>query len=241
MGGPPPQRDFGANYPWGLGWLDTAMPAVVWVGMWGAYAAILFVAVARLSRRRVLAVAVVGGAVLLVPAYLQYLTGTLVGALVQPRYVLPLLTMLAITAMVRLDGEAFRITRGQRWMVVAALAVANAAALYANLRRFVTGNESREWNLDRAAEWWWALPISPLTVCAVTAIAFTVGVILLTTELTTPATATDADSGSATTAAAAPTPGLADNESPGNTPHRPPAAGRHRRLDGLQQMSGASR
>ena len=57
------------------------------------------------------------------------------------------------------------------------------------LRRYVTGNGSVSWNLDRTAEWWWSMPISPLTVWAVTAVAFTVGVALLTAELTTPAPA----------------------------------------------------
>src|SRR5690606_27517275 len=140
MGSPPPLRDFQPAWPWGLGWLDTAMPGVVWVGLWGTYAAILFVAVAHASRRRVVAVVVVAAATLLIPAYVQYLTAPLVGGYVQPRYVLPLLVVLAVTAMIRLDGDAFRVTRGQRWIIVTVLAVANATALYANLRRYVTGS-----------------------------------------------------------------------------------------------------
>jgi hypothetical protein len=190
MGSSPPLRDFQPAWPWGLGWLDTAMPGVVWVSLWGSYAAMLFVAVTHAHRRLILAVSLVAVATLLIPAYIQYLTAPLVGQYVQPRYILPLLTLLAITAMVRLDGEAFTITRTQRWIVVVVLAVANAAAIYANLRRYTTGNGASTWNLDRIAEWWWSTPISPLTVAAVSAVAFAAAAVLLTAELTTPASAT---------------------------------------------------
>jgi hypothetical protein len=213
VGSPPPQRDSSPGQPWGLGWLDTAMPGVVWVGIWGIYAATLYVAVAGASRRRSAMVAFVATATLLIPAYVQYQTAPLVGQYVQPRYVLPLLILLAITALVRLDGPAFRLTRGQRWIIVTTLTITNAVAVYMNVRRYVTGIESKSWNLDRAAQWWWNLPITPLTVCFVTAIAFGAGAFLLTTELTT-----EAD------AAAEPVLGARGTMAAGS-------GGRHRRVD----------
>ena len=190
MGSPGP---FNGNLPawaWGLGWLDTAMPAVVWVGAGGGYAAVLFLAIAHAGRRAVVANGLVAVAAFLIPAYIQVWSGSPVGGWVQPRYVLPLLTILAITAMVRLDGAAFRLTRGQRWIIVVVLAVANGAAMFANVRRYVTGTDSRDWNLNNHIEWWWNAPVSPMAVCAIGAIAFAVGVTLLTTELATTELAT---------------------------------------------------
>jgi hypothetical protein len=192
MGGPHPKHDLGENGPWGLGWLDTAVPAVVWVGVWGIFCAVLSLAMAHAQRRRILAVTLVGLAVLLIPTYLQVVSGSPVGSLVQPRSVLPLLTLLVITALIRLDGQAFRLNRAQRVIVVAVLAIGNAAALYANLRRYVTGNDVLSWNLDRDVEWWWSIPLSPLALWLLTVAAFGVGAVLVTSELATDAAADDA-------------------------------------------------
>jgi hypothetical protein len=177
---------------WGLGWLDTAMPAMVWVGGGCLYAAVLFYALTSAGRRRMLAAGLVGLAALLVPTYLLYVTDQYVGDFLQPRYVLPLLTMLAVTAMVRLDGAAFRLTRGHRWTVVTILAIANAVALYINIRRYVTGTDVLSWNLNRGIEWWWKIPISPMAVWVIGALAFGVGIAVLTAELTTSAKANGA-------------------------------------------------
>lgn len=169
---------------WGLGWVDTPMPALVWVATIGIFAGVVFVAIAGMDRRRALALGLVGAAVWLVPAYLQYLSGVPVGFDVQPRYILPLLIVLAVTALVRLDGAVFRLTQGQRWIFVLALSVANAVALHTNLRRYITGIDVESLNLNAHKEWWWGLPISPLGVWALGALAFAVGLAILSRELT---------------------------------------------------------
>jgi hypothetical protein len=189
LGAPAPFNNNLPAWAWGLGWLDTAMPAVVWVGAGAVYAAVLFTATAGAGVRRMVAVGLVGLAAFLVPAYVQVLSDSPIGGWVQPRYVLPLLTMLAIVATVRLDGTAFRLTRGQRWIVLAVLAVANAAALFANVRRYVTGTDGKDWNLDRNVEWWWDSPVRPMAVCIVGVVVFGIAITLLTTDLTNTAPA----------------------------------------------------
>jgi hypothetical protein len=176
----------GALGTWGLGWLDTNMRPTVWVAAIAVYLGVLVLATASLARRQVLAVALVAAAAFAVPTYITFIQGPGV----QPRYVLPLLAILAATALIRLSGRAFQITSGQRWFVVGALALANAVALHTNIRRYVTGTDpAAGWNLDRDIEWWWSIPTSPLTVWAVAVVAFGVGVTLLTAEFTTEAPA----------------------------------------------------
>jgi hypothetical protein len=193
MGSPAPFNNSLPAWAWGLGWLDTPMPAVVWVGAGGVFAAVLFAAVARAGRRTALAVGFVGLVTFLVPTYIQTLSDTPVGGLVQPRYVLPLLTLLVLAATVRLDGAAFSLSRGQRWIVVATLAVANGAALYANIRRYVSGTAGKDWNLDQNPQWWWNGLIPPMVICAIGTIAFAVSLVLLTTGITTVTTAAPVD------------------------------------------------
>jgi predicted membrane protein DUF2142 len=175
---------------WGLGWLDTGMPAVVWVFVGCLYAAVVFYALTGATRRRMLASGLVLLAAWLIPTYLLYITDQYVGDYLQPRYLLPLLTMLAVVAMVRLDGDAFRLTRGQRWVALSVLAGANAFALFTNIRRYVTGTSLLSWNLNRNVQWWWNTPISPMAVCVVGVIAFGLAIVLLTTDVTTAEPAT---------------------------------------------------
>lgn len=175
---------------WGLGWLDTPMPAVVWVACWGLYSAVLFVASSGTTLRRGIAVGLVGAATLLIPTYIQFLSGAPVGSYVQPRYILPLLIILAATTMVRLEGAAFRFTRGQRWILVAILAGTNAIALHTNIRRYVVGTDGMNINLDARVEWWWAgMPVGPMAVWVIGALAFTIGIVLVSAELVLPAPA----------------------------------------------------
>jgi hypothetical protein len=169
---------------WGLGWLDTTMPPLVWVLAFGIFGATVFAAFAQKSLRRGLATGVVGLALWIIPAYVQYLANAPVGAEVQPRYILPLLTVLAVIALARIDGMAFSLGTGQRWIVVAGLSLANAIALHTNIRRYVTGTDVPSLNLNFHEEWWWGIPVSPLAVWALGAVAFAVGLVLLTKELT---------------------------------------------------------
>ena len=173
----------GALGGWGLGWLDTPMPPLVWVGSFGVFAAAVFYGASKASTRHGAALVLVAAAVWAVPAYIQYLSGTAVGAFVQPRYILPLLTILAVTAMVRLDGAAFRLTPVQRWAVVLVLSAANTIALYVNLRRYVTGLDVDTVNLDAGVEWWWSGPVTPMGVWFVGSLAFGVGLLLLSAEM----------------------------------------------------------
>ncbi|WP_124344492.1 DUF2142 domain-containing protein, partial [Cellulomonas algicola] len=174
---------------WNLGWLDTAMPAVVWVAALACFFGCVFAALTGLGRRRGLALALVALAVAVVPSYIQYIADAPVGEQVQSRYVFPLVVLLAATAMTRTTGAAFVLSVTQRWLVVGALAVANAVALHVNLARYLTGDDNLSLNPDTAREWWWNTSVTPLTVWLVGSAAFAVALWALTAELRTPAPA----------------------------------------------------
>ena len=157
---------------WKLGWLDTAMPAIVPFAVLAALGAVVLVGLRQRDRRKTVAALVVLALVVAVPMYLLYKSDALVGQQVQPRYILPLIIMLVGIVLLRVDDRPLRITGMSTWLVVGALAVANSVALHTNLRRYVTGTDVGGGNLDFKAEWWWTLPVSPMGVWAVGSLAF---------------------------------------------------------------------
>ena len=174
----------GALGGWGLGWLDTSMPAVVWVSAWSVLAGVTFAALGGIDRRQLLALVGIGGAVWVVPGYMQYISGYPVGAAIQARYILPLIVMLAVIAMARVPGRRpVRWSGGQWVLIVVALSIANAAALYFNIRRYVTGIDVQQASLDGGREWWWEIPVGPMATWIIGSVAFGVAVVILTSEM----------------------------------------------------------
>lgn len=186
-----PELWAGALGKWGLGWLDTAMAPIVWFAGVAGVAGVVLAGLASVNLRRGLAVGLVGLAMWLVPAYVQYMTGHPVGSYVQPRYILPLIVLFVVTAIARTGGELTVWTRPQRLLIVAAISGANAVALHMNIRRYVTGTDVMSLNLDNAVEWWWGLPVSPMGVWIVGTVAFGAASLILTRELLPPGDAGD--------------------------------------------------
>ncbi len=174
----------GALGGWGLGWLDTYMPAFVSVAAWSVLVGVVFAALAGAGVRRLVALAIGGAAVWVVPTYMQYLSGYPVGAAVQPRYILPLVIILVVIAIARVDEPPVAWGGGQWVLVVVALATANAVALHTNLRRYVTGADVVDPSLDAGLEWWWpSLPVGPMATWAIGSVAFAAALTLLTFPL----------------------------------------------------------
>jgi hypothetical protein len=96
--------------------------------------------------------------------------GLLVGH--QPRYLLPIIILLAGVSLLRRYDDPVRVSRGQALVVAGALVVANSVALYTNIRRYVTGLDATWGNLDKGVEWWWNIPVSPMGMWAIGSVAF---------------------------------------------------------------------
>lgn len=168
----------------GLGWLDTQLPGLVWIAAWSALVGVVFAALRGLGRRQTLVVLLVGTGLWVVSGYVQYISGHPVGAWVQPRYLLPLIVVLAIVACVRVGGSVpLRLATSQWLLVVLALSVANSLALHTNIRRYVTGADVRSTDLGAGIEWWWDTPVGPMAVWALGSVAFALAVTALTAAL----------------------------------------------------------
>ncbi len=168
---------FGNGY--GLGWLDTAMPAVVGLGSLACFVGAGIVAVSRADVRK--SIVLIGGIVVLwaLPTAVLVAAGESVGSNVQPRYLLPLLLLFAGVLFWAPRGQSIRFGRAQRIVVVVTLAMAHAIALHLNLSRYVNGFDDLAANLDSGIEWWWDVPVSPMSVWVVGALAYAGLVVLL--------------------------------------------------------------
>ena len=159
---------------WGLGWLDTQLPAIVPWSAAAAFVAVGFKGLGRLSWRKAIAVAGVLLALVVIPVHVLTVSGDTVGTNLQPRYLLPLIVLFAFVLLIEPDSRADRgFTRVQCFALVGALAIANTVALQVNIRRYVTGAAEQGANLDEGAEWWWVgLPLGPTAVWVIGSLAF---------------------------------------------------------------------
>ena len=162
---------------WPLGWLDTTLPAIVAFGASLAFIVAVTVGLRSPNRRKTWVSIGVLGLFLLVPSYILLRSNAFVGTEVQPRYILPLLILLTGIVLLQSPQRELRLSQAQALVIVVALAAANSVALHTNIRRYVTGLDAQSGNLDNAAEWWWTIPISPMTMWFIGSASF--GLMLL--------------------------------------------------------------
>jgi hypothetical protein len=152
-----------------IGWLDTPVPGLVSFLSVAALTVFLTLSWRRSPRPHQIALALSGLALLVYPLYILGRSHLTVGQGVQPRYLLPLAVI--FICLVVLTGGA-RLSRLQAGVIAGALAVAHTVALHVQLRRYVTGLDVSNWNLDRGQEWWWDIPVGPTVVWVVGSLAF---------------------------------------------------------------------
>ena len=164
---------------WGLGWLDTSMPAIVWVSALAAVIGAGFVAARASSMRKTVVVMLGASALAIIPVALLVLAGRDVGDDYQPRYLLPLVVVFIGAVFFTSGSQTVRFSRAQTWLIISALSGAQFIALYLNTRRYVTGIDALSPNLDAGREWWWELAITPNVVWLVGSICYAGALALL--------------------------------------------------------------
>ncbi|MDR7185328.1 hypothetical protein J2X85_002362 [Microbacterium trichothecenolyticum] len=157
----------GAFGTWGLGWLDTVLPEIVWVTALGVFVALGFHGLRAGGWRKRTALAGIAFCLIAIPMYILVHDGVVVGSGVQPRYIYPLLVILGGIAVVGFASDRLDLTRLQLLVVGLGLTVANSVALHVVLRRAVTGVDVPNFNLDGEIDWWWQLPFGPMAVWVV--------------------------------------------------------------------------
>jgi hypothetical protein len=168
----------GAFGGWGLGWLDTPMPTLVSLGSTGVIVAVLFFALGKSRRSRVWTAAAVTFLAAAVPLYVLQRNLNYVGENVQPRYILPLLIVIAGVLLLAFERKGATFTRAQAWIIAVVLIPAGSLALFTNLKRYTHGlSDESVINLDANAEWWWAMPISPLALWVVGSVSYALVII----------------------------------------------------------------
>lgn len=157
-----------------LGWGDVQLPAAVWFSTLVLYCAIAFWALARRhDARTYVAIVLAGIALIMVPSWVIVQNGAEVGALVQPRYVLPLQILLIGLLLFGAGDPRRALSPVQRWVFFLGLAGANAVSLHTIMRRYLTGTDHYGLDLNEDVVWWWHdLPVPPGVVWFVGAVAF---------------------------------------------------------------------
>lgn len=164
----------------GLGWLDTAMPAITHVSVAAVVAGLIATGLRAMWPEKLLSLAIVATALTVLPLRVLQGSHATVGVQVQPRYLLPLVFVAVATALAgRPRSDSPGLTTSQTIAVYTLLVLANTFGLHANIRRYVTGQDVLSFNLGQKVEWWWSFGPSPMEVWAIGSAAFAVGALLL--------------------------------------------------------------
>jgi hypothetical protein len=180
---------------WALGWLDTSMPAIVPAATVACFVAVCFFGLARMTVRKAIVVVAAVAVLLALPLYVLQAGSDVVGDQVQPRYLLPLVVLLAGLLLLTTPSRPIVLTLAQRVTVVVALSASQFVALHLNIRRYVTGIDQSGPNLDTGLEWWWQGPIGPNAVWLLGSLAYGLLVTILVSHCAQIAPAPDSEAG----------------------------------------------
>jgi hypothetical protein len=162
---------------WPLGWLDVPMPSIVYFCAMFAFSGILFSGFAYLNFKKSISLLLVTAALVILPLRILALGKNFVGENVQPRYFLPLLFLLIGLAIFSpTNTNAFYFSKAQVILTIFLISTAQAFALHFAIRRYITGSDVVDWNLNKNIEWWWSFMPSPMTSWAIGSLGFAIAV-----------------------------------------------------------------
>jgi hypothetical protein len=165
---------------WGIGWLDTPLPKIVALIGISVY---MYFLIQSLPYRNNGSYFVFALLVLVIVAILfYYLWGSriIVGEVVQPRYILPMIPLLVGISLwsSRLPSPLSLDVWARSVLLGLLISVTHAMSLWTNIRRYTLGLEPNQGfslsNPDTPIEWWWRWAPSPNFVFFTGTIAFAV-------------------------------------------------------------------
>lgn len=147
-----PSLYIGALGGWGLGWLDTSPPAIVFASLTLLLGGLVFGAISvKQSRREFIVPGLVLILMIALPLVMSQGAAASIGTFVQPRYVLPLLA-LGVVTLITTNTTQYLISPRQVFLGLLIVTAANALSLYINVARYSTGLSNMALNLN-AGSW----------------------------------------------------------------------------------------
>jgi hypothetical protein len=161
------------GYGFGLGWLDTGVHSITAFSITLLVGFLAISGASRGSRTKTLAVLAIAVPLVAFPLLTLYRARLIVLESVQPRYLLPLVPVLLFVILTgRRPGRTFRLSGTQAGLMWVMVSLANSAALYANMRRYVTGYDGPV--VLGPHEWWWRDVPGPITTWIAGSVGFAV-------------------------------------------------------------------
>jgi len=173
----------GAVGGWALGWNDTILPPWVPVAGTLVLGALAYRGLAQASRRQLVAAGLALGALVAVPIGFLQANGLGVGEVVQPRYLLPLLTLLVgVLALGPRLGIPLPMPIVPGWAIAVGLSVSAVLAFWANAHRYFAGNTVGLFDPKVSPAWigWLGVPVWLVAlVVAVSTVALVAGSVMM--------------------------------------------------------------
>jgi hypothetical protein len=174
-----PELWVGALGTWGLGWLDTDLPGIVWVTTFALFVAFVFSGLKNSTKAKGLALSLLFLSLIVIPLYILVKGNIMVGSDVQPRYIYPLMIIFAGVALYQLVPGKDTFSSLQLYIAATGLSIANSIALHVNLRRYVTGIDVQGFDLESNIEWWWHIPVGPMWIWVIGSASFSASIFYL--------------------------------------------------------------
>lgn len=165
---------FGSGPLGRTGWLDTPFPPMVSMLTIAVWFALLLQGWRRMFPAKLVGLLLVGAALVVQPMYLLMQARVVVGAYVQPRYLLPIVVIFTGLTLLGTSGVAMRLGRLAFGSVVGLLGLAHSVALHIQIRRYVTGLDVSHVRFGDEVEWWWDRGPGPTAVWILASIGFLV-------------------------------------------------------------------
>ncbi len=163
---------------WGPGWFDVPLLGWSTLAMVCVAGGVMFVAARKLHVRKILAMTVMTGALLGIPAVSLTLRQVQPVFYYQGRYMLPLVAVALLIWLTRRDQRIFFHSPGQLILLVSIVTLANSMALRQIIRRYSLGLADSTMIGFGSPKWWpWAM--SPTTVWALGSLAMLVGIVFI--------------------------------------------------------------
>jgi hypothetical protein len=155
-----------------LGWNDTLMPPFIPVVGVAIVGGLLYRGIRQASRRTLWAAALVALALVAVPILFLQAQHLGVGEVVQPRYLLPLLTLLVATVSVadRLD-DPIELPCVASGVIATLLTVSAVLAFWANAQRYLVGSDVPLFDRNLSIEWQPLIGLPMFAIGALTVVA----------------------------------------------------------------------